>query len=697
MHSPNKSFTFLFPAFLVLIMLTLILSACGPESEPEDESTMVSPVDGMVLLYVAEGEFVMGSDDEGVEYALQLCSKYYPDCEREEFEPEQPQHVVYLDAFWIDRTEVTNEMYARCVDAGSCTPPSDYSSNTRSSYYDNPAYADYPVIYVSWYQASEYCEWAGRRLPTEAEWEKAARGDDGRIFPWGDGSYSGNHLNYCDRNCEFEWKDTTQNDGYADTAPVGTFPRGASPYGVLDMAGNVWEWAADWFYWYYYDMSPSQNPMGTSFGDYRVLRGGSWIFASFGARTTYRSNSDPSASGDLTGFRCAYSPTPTPTAIPPTSEPTLTPIPTTAVARPSPTYWQPEGTQTPTGNRIPHLIPGQSVNITSIRMVDASSGWAIGNARDTIDHILVTNDGGDNWQDVTPPEAAPTIDLPDKRAFGFFLDSTNAWVTYSPATTIWRTDDGGQSWLPSQRTQVEDFELFTRADLHFVDSRNGWLMRILDAGMSKVYMALYRTNDGGMSWERLIHPSDNPELQTGGKTGMSFADAETGWVARDVGGVIDGAFIDWTYNGGLTWESQQLPLPEQSGFCGMYFPTLFSAEAGALALRCPFLSEDVLQTASYIATTNNAGQTWSLHEYPGGELYYINQDVVYALGREINRSRDGGRTWTLIKTVNWDGQYSFVDENLAWAVAKAEEEIALVKTTDGCRTWEEIKPKITSH
>ena len=202
---------------------------------------MVSPVDGMEMVYVPEGEFLMGS----------------PKAEGDNHE--HPQHMVYLDAFWIDKTEVSSAMFARFVEQ---TGHKTYAETSGCGWTDQPGSGNWecvagttwlhpqgpesningleqhPVVQVCWNDAKAYCEWAGRRLPTEAEWEKAARGTDGRIYPWGN-EFDGSKLNFCDRNCGFEWRDVGVDDGYAFTAPVGSYPTGASPYGALDMAGNV--------------------------------------------------------------------------------------------------------------------------------------------------------------------------------------------------------------------------------------------------------------------------------------------------------------------------------------------------------------------------------------------------------------------------------------------------------------------------
>ena len=151
---------------------------------------------------------------------------------------EQPIHTVTLDAFWIDRTDVTNALYTQCVNVGKCTPPDSSSSATHSDYYVNSQFVNFPVINIDWDHAKIYCQWARRRLPTEAEWEKAARGIDGRTYPWGNDVPNNNLLNY--------------NNNVGDTTEVGKYPKGASPYGALDMAGNVWQWVSSLYQSYPY-------------------------------------------------------------------------------------------------------------------------------------------------------------------------------------------------------------------------------------------------------------------------------------------------------------------------------------------------------------------------------------------------------------------------------------------------------------
>jgi formylglycine-generating enzyme required for sulfatase activity len=233
-------------------------------------STQVSVVDGMTMVYVPEGEFIMGSSTG--------------------YKKERPEHTVYLDAYWIDKTLVTNNMYINCVVSGGCTPP----LNVSPTKYGHKNSGNYPVVYVSWQQAHDYCKWAGRRLPTEAEWEKAARGVDGRIYPWGNDAPDCQKGNF--KGCS------------EGLSVVDAYPQGASPYGALDMAGNVWQWVADFYGADYYSISPYANPQGPESSEYYVLRGGAWNYgAERFARTFTRLQMTPTHRATNNGFRCALS------------------------------------------------------------------------------------------------------------------------------------------------------------------------------------------------------------------------------------------------------------------------------------------------------------------------------------------------------------------------------------------------------
>lgn len=195
-------------------------------------------------------------------------------------EDNRPEHEIWLDSFLIDIYEVTNKQYRGCVAAGVCNEPEDLR------FFADEHFADHPVVYITWYDASDYCQWQKKRLPTEAEWEKAARGDKGNLYPWG------NRL-YLDK--------LNANNQYLGTTPVGNFPAGASPYGAFDMAGNVWEWVEDW-----YEAYPGSNFQSDLFGHkYKVVRGGSWNHPAEDARSTQRDMAHPERAIRVVGFRCS--------------------------------------------------------------------------------------------------------------------------------------------------------------------------------------------------------------------------------------------------------------------------------------------------------------------------------------------------------------------------------------------------------
>ena len=241
-------------------------------------SSMVSAVDGMTLMYVPAGAFEMGAGDtdENAE------------------DDEKPAHSVYVDSFWMDQTEVSIEQYQQCVEAGICTEPLKTSSTSRGYYYGNQDFLNYPVVNVNWYQANQYCIWAGRRLPTEAEWEKAAGSvQPGGVYPWG---------MRLDCSIANYFQGATGCNG--DTMPVDQYPTGASYYGVYSMAGNAYEWVSDWYSAEFYSNSTGNNPYGPDTGAYNVIRGGAYNSDSKLLRITNRGLAAPNSYKDNLGFRC---------------------------------------------------------------------------------------------------------------------------------------------------------------------------------------------------------------------------------------------------------------------------------------------------------------------------------------------------------------------------------------------------------
>ncbi|MCB0006325.1 MAG: SUMF1/EgtB/PvdO family nonheme iron enzyme [Anaerolineales bacterium] len=275
----------------VIAAITAIASPDPPTPTPTLFPTATpSPIEnetGSRMLYVPGGVFRMGND-EGENN-------------------ERPSHLAVLEAYYIDETEVTNGEYKACVSDGACVEPDRLTASYHPVYYSSSEYDNYPVIFVNWDKANAFCEWRGARLPTEAEWERAAGFDpiefERTLYPWGD-NFNGTLLNYCDVNCAQEWRDAQFDDGNQDTAPVGSYPDGRSPIGALDMLGNVMEWVADWYDAGYYDEASELNPLGPLDGEARVIRGGSW-FSRGDVTITTRGSFVPEVSRANLGFRCA--------------------------------------------------------------------------------------------------------------------------------------------------------------------------------------------------------------------------------------------------------------------------------------------------------------------------------------------------------------------------------------------------------
>lgn len=244
------------------------MTASAPPSEIVDS-------EGVPMVFVPAGDFIMGSNSSDAA-------------------DEKPSHTVFLDDYYIDKFEVTNAGYEACVEAGKCDPPKHvyiFPESPKKIYYGNSQYDKYPVIYVDWNMAKAYCEWRDARLPTEAEWEKAARGNtDERIYPWGD---------------DLECRQANYHKCVNLPSEVGTYRDGQSPYGAYDMAGNVLEWVADLYSANYYQTSPGQDPLGPDSGQSRIVRGGSWT--KFDVRVTNRIGVAPSSATFDIGFRCASS------------------------------------------------------------------------------------------------------------------------------------------------------------------------------------------------------------------------------------------------------------------------------------------------------------------------------------------------------------------------------------------------------
>jgi formylglycine-generating enzyme required for sulfatase activity len=288
-------------------MLPVLLFILGAPSFVQAD-TAVAPVDPdhgfSDMVKIPAGRFRMGLSFKQVSRILKICTKVDKACTLWWFKDEMPRHGVYVDKYWIDIYEVTNQNYLKFVKATGHRPALDNTCETKACRQGNlwkgkgfpRKIRNQPVTQVNWYDAVAYCKWRGKRLPTEAEWEKAARGPSGNMYPWGNSAPPGK------ATYRRKWR------GVSTMTEVGSYPNGVSVYGIHDMAGNVWEWVADWYDMYYYKEKIKNNPKGAESGKYKVVRGGSWVNYADTLHSAFRRWSRPKVRFNDTGFRCAKDP-----------------------------------------------------------------------------------------------------------------------------------------------------------------------------------------------------------------------------------------------------------------------------------------------------------------------------------------------------------------------------------------------------
>ncbi|PWB55521.1 MAG: hypothetical protein C3F13_04370 [Anaerolineales bacterium] len=411
---------------------------------------------------------------------------------------------------------------------------------------------------------------------------------------------------------------------------------------------------------------------------------------------------------------CATAGIPVETSLPPTqviiaTSTPLTPTETPTSSPPTPTPI-PSATPLPV-NAIQHYPTDQEFSITYIHMIDLTHGWAIGSLGARAgDHVLFTSDGGSTWKDVTPPESKPAADQA-KAAVGFFQDLNTAWVTYFinggypmiDIPVVWKTTDQGLTWTASQPLDITGLsEVYVPAMIQFVAGENGWLLVHVGVGMNHDYIVIYRTTDGGTSWQRILDPYNDGGIQSCSKNAMLFTDATHGWLTGDCNGVKAGVLLFNTLDGGMTW--QPVTLPDPSGApgiyenmnmaCGSYEPFFFGNDVGHLSVRCADYSAAQIQNKYYIYSTQDAGSTWTCIPYPGDALYFYSAETGWATSLILRKTTDGGQSWTVLTDVTWTPQMDFVSEQNGWAVATAGNEVALVKTDNGGLRWSIIIPSV---
>lgn len=367
---------------------------------------------------------------------------------------------------------------------------------------------------------------------------------------------------------------------------------------------------------------------------------------------------------------------------------------------------------------------GLTVRIETLRMLDAQNGWCIGMVNSgPDDHIFRTIDGGQTWRDLTPPVLPSNLGENSLAAVGHFVSPMQAWVVFSPRDTappagkvvIWSTINGGQTWDESEPLDLRGMttEFFMADSLGFSDRMHGWLLAHLGAGMSKDYIAIFTTADGGKTWLRTADPDSISTLMSCSKTGLAFSDPQNAWLVGDCPGLMPGLFAYHSSDGGKNWNQVALSAPAgqntnlfsrvESG-CGFLGIAHSSAEAITFTLRCQMYETG--KPVSWLYISRDGGMTWNAQGLPTpyGSLNFLDAHSGWLLGTmkqydpdagaELFRTVDGGVNWISVLSVGWLGEPVFVDSENGWVVAQAGGTSALVNTTNGGAFWQELYPVV---
>jgi photosystem II stability/assembly factor-like uncharacterized protein len=376
----------------------------------------------------------------------------------------------------------------------------------------------------------------------------------------------------------------------------------------------------------------------------------------------------------------------------------------------------PSSTLSPTPGPIPHLSAGTPAAIAYIDMIDAEEGWSIGGAANapSQDHVLRTVDGGYDWRDVTPPEK--TIPATDRIAVGAFRGTSNAWITYYSANfqlppappVVWITSDGGATWQASAPLDLSGWVgAYRVSDLFFINPKTGWIMAHRGNDPASDRIILFQTTDGGGHWEKVADPDVHTDIQDCEKTGILFTGPWNGWLTGDCHGEKAGVFLFQTFDGGKSWIKAPLPNPDTTPglftssdyACRLRPPILFNQQSMVmLAVECT--SKTISKAPAYLYSLE--GTSWHYMEYPGGQMVVraAGDGRVFdgeigsglAVGQEIYMYMDQTQTWEKLDSIDWKGQFDFIDWNKGWAAARKGETPLLMHTADGGRTWQALEP-----